>query len=876
MEAANPSSTSRRKFNGSSYANGQIKGNWIQQEFVHSTYQDKGFRVINSAYDKAKDRVYVISYAGHLWRINRDENNVTNTSWTILNNKENLGGRSLHVLNLPNGNSRFVRAYDSKMQYSNNEGKNWRDAKGINFQDATNMSAMQDLAAGQRILALVKTNNQIEAVTTEDGINYTSIGKMSPQSKVMSVTNSDNLYIVSVESNAVKTFRLSPNDKNPKLIHTANISVPSSSYLRIFGTRANGRYHFYYIEDSSIYYSNNEGATWTQTRSAPYTGTGDQKPIGVDPKNPTNLFSGFLDLNISTDYGKSFQETGHKLGWDIRHLSNYVKKNGTTFSIVGNDFGVFMSYSPSNIDTYINLNNGAGNPMVYDADASSYGWSNAALQDRGAIEFSQSEKSSVDEIKSTDGLRVVYANGGKSSWAWLYYGALYHKNNSGYKSGPISAPSYFTGNWNGGVLVESPNPNEDAVYVGLWQQLFKYTFNGSEIIQAGHPYEFDSAITGFGYSAVDRNRWYVSTKNGDFYYSTDGGNSFTKSASTIKKPIANDLNWTYTRVQHTIKTSATNPLRVYYVGSGNTMLISNDGGQTFTEHNRGLDVYRFKDIAVTEDDKFVFAACGDGGMWVFSADDNRWYEMFDAPIPNVDVTSVEYVQNQRMVQFSTFGYGIMQLILTSPTVATTNENNNNGAETSVSGDNGLRGTYYNNMDFTNSKINRVDATIDFNWRTGSPDRAINSNTFSVVWEGFVSAPTSGTYTFYTNTDDGVRLTVNNQLIINQFIDQAPTEVTGRIAMTAGTRIPIKMEYFENRGGAVAQLSWSGPSVGKQIIPQTNLFTTNNAVANTDDQVSNPSSTNNNRLEINGSYTVKSRNVNQNVIAPSWDGYNASM
>ena len=58
------------------------------------------------------------------------------------------------------------------------------------------------------------------------------------------------------------------------------------------------------------------------------------------------------------------------------------------------------------------------------------------------------------------------------------------------------------------------------------------------------------------------------------------------------------------------------------------------------------------------------------------------------------------------------------------------------------------------------RVTRIDPTVDFDWGTGSPAAAIGADTFSVRWTGQVQAPFSGTYTFYTVSDDGVRLWVN--------------------------------------------------------------------------------------------------------------------
>ncbi len=109
------------------------------------------------------------------------------------------------------------------------------------------------------------------------------------------------------------------------------------------------------------------------------------------------------------------------------------------------------------------------------------------------------------------------------------------------------------------------------------------------------------------------------------------------------------------------------------------------------------------------------------------------------------------------------------------------------------------------------------------------------DTFTVRWAGKVEPLYSQTYTFYTTTDDGVRLWVNNQLIIDKWIDQGPTEWSGQITLTAGQRYDIRMEFYENGGGAMAKLFWSSASQAKQAIQQSQLYPTTAANAQVDFQ-----------------------------------------
>ncbi|HEY9421917.1 MAG TPA: PA14 domain-containing protein, partial [Thermoanaerobaculia bacterium] len=137
--------------------------------------------------------------------------------------------------------------------------------------------------------------------------------------------------------------------------------------------------------------------------------------------------------------------------------------------------------------------------------------------------------------------------------------------------------------------------------------------------------------------------------------------------------------------------------------------------------------------------------------------------------------------------------------------------------------NGLNATYWDNRDFTGATVTRVDPRIDFDWGTGSPATGIGVDTFSTRWTGKIQPKVSGTHTFYTVSDDGVRLWVNNVLVVNNWTDHAPTENSGTISLTAGQRYDIRMEFYESAGGAVARLLWSAAGVAKEVVPQSQLF-----------------------------------------------------
>lgn len=143
----------------------------------------------------------------------------------------------------------------------------------------------------------------------------------------------------------------------------------------------------------------------------------------------------------------------------------------------------------------------------------------------------------------------------------------------------------------------------------------------------------------------------------------------------------------------------------------------------------------------------------------------------------------------------------------------------------VSGDTGigLAATYYiSSWDLTGSTYNRVDSTINFSNNFNVP--GYNSDNFSVRWTGQVKAPVTGAYTFSTVTDDGIRLWINDNLIIDNWtVHGSTTDTASAVTLTGSTLYSVKMEFYERGGGEVAVLRWSYPGQSTQVIPQASLF-----------------------------------------------------
>lgn len=119
---------------------------------------------------------------------------------------------------------------------------------------------------------------------------------------------------------------------------------------------------------------------------------------------------------------------------------------------------------------------------------------------------------------------------------------------------------------------------------------------------------------------------------------------------------------------------------------------------------------------------------------------------------------------------------------------------------------------------------RIDKTVDFDWGNYEPHPNVPADGFTVEWTGLVKAPASGTITFQTTSDDGVRLWVDNTLIIDKWRQQSATSWTGTITLTEGEWYPIKLQYYENTGQALVKLAWKyGNLSTAQIIPSSHLL-----------------------------------------------------
>ncbi|MBL7825401.1 MAG: PQQ-dependent sugar dehydrogenase [Saprospiraceae bacterium] len=122
------------------------------------------------------------------------------------------------------------------------------------------------------------------------------------------------------------------------------------------------------------------------------------------------------------------------------------------------------------------------------------------------------------------------------------------------------------------------------------------------------------------------------------------------------------------------------------------------------------------------------------------------------------------------------------------------------------------------------RMSRIDSIVNFEWVEGSPaPGSLPIDGFTVRWSGQVVPYSDALYTFYSVTDDGARLWVNDSLLIDHWEPQPTLEHNGAIFLQKGKRYDIRFDFLELGGVATAKLLWSTDKMPKEPIPQRQLY-----------------------------------------------------
>ncbi len=139
---------------------------------------------------------------------------------------------------------------------------------------------------------------------------------------------------------------------------------------------------------------------------------------------------------------------------------------------------------------------------------------------------------------------------------------------------------------------------------------------------------------------------------------------------------------------------------------------------------------------------------------------------------------------------------------------------------------GFEAWFWTNPDLSGApSVHRLDQFVDFLWHGASPVAPIPREYFSARWQGTLVVPKTGTYLFRANADDGVRLHVKGDLVIDDWTVHAAIDQVASVNLTEGEVVVVQLDYFQAWGGSKVTLLWTPPGQTEEVMPGS-VFTGN--------------------------------------------------
>lgn len=411
---------------------------------------------------------------------------------------------------------------------------------------------------------------------------------------------------------------------------------------------------------------------------------------------------------------------------------------------------------------------------------------------------------------TSGGNAAVNANGTRVVWSPGGVGVSYTTNNGTSWAASTGIPA--------GATVESDRVNVNKFY-GFSNGTFYISTNGGAAFSATAATGLPSTANFHAVPGIEGDVWLAGgTTTGAYglWHSTNSGTSFTKLANVDEADTIGFGKAATGQPYMALYTSAK-------IGGTRGIYRSDDAGATWVRINDDQHQWGWTGKTITGDPRIYgrvyLGTNGRGILYGDPAGPAPTNTPGPSPTPTRTNTPVPPTNTP------TTGPSPTPTRTNTPVPTATNTSVPTNTPTSGPLVNGLQGEYYDNNNFTNLMVNRIDANINFDWVNGSPDPSMGVDDFTVRWTGYVQPQFSETYTFKTYSDDGDRLWVNGVQLTNDWGAQHGNGTSsGTITLTAGQQYTIKLEFLEQSGGASVKLYWSSPSQPEQIIPQSRLFT----------------------------------------------------
>ncbi len=657
-------------------ADGWLKGKWIEKGS-----NNQAGRIMTADIDSNRNLIYLISAGGNVWR-----SGLNGENWTCLNDRNSFGGSMIKVVKQNNYN-RIIVASNSNFYYTEDEGLTWNEAKGFE----------QLQKWGWIVRAVMnKKNNVIYAIGVEwDWINWNPITvfyrsddlaesfirlrEYYPDNSNFMDLWTDNSSVFFIHKDSVFILTEPSNDFPTPIIANFPFDITKVKRILMRGTNINGKVYLYSVLRTStspsehFFISVDSGKTWDKRGTLTF-GPFTLNSFAVSSIDSNMIFYGGVELFKSTDQGISwykindwwayYKEPENLLHADIPAVDIFKINDKEELILISTDGGIYKSYDACetvknisllglNVSQYYSVRTSELYPAIIYAGSQDQGFQRCTLDSATVLGFSQ--------IISGDYGHIASSNGGITLWtvyptfALLYQNAhndqiqsyFWNFKGNGYQWLPpiVSDPynplkAYLTG---GGENGDSKICELELVEDNIKHKWLDFNFAS----------DGESKLASIAISKLNPELFFAITRNGKFYYSSDRGKNWTKN-----EEFSGPTNHYFYGTK--ILPSNINENIIFLGGSGYSnpaAFKSTDGGKTFYPINDGLPKTLIYDMALSTDEKFIFAAT-ETGPYVYITDINRWFDMAGLNAPDQIYWSVEFIPYKNIVRFGTYGRGI--------------------------------------------------------------------------------------------------------------------------------------------------------------------------------------------------------------------------
>lgn len=674
---------------GDIVAGGYLRGKWIEKGS-----NNQAGRIHLADVDFYRGIIYAASSGGNIWMGYLD-----GTNWNCINNSLKINNiRSIFFIKL-NKEERVlvVGNSPSACYYTTDEGKTWKKSSGLE-----NAARWGGLTRGIRIgdtpvfyvLALEWDYENWKPLTTiyisrdygesfdllyKFNANISHCDIFSPKFKNSDnfefyFINKDSLFILDSQLNSklITTFSNFSEFSTVTQVQLKGLYRPENDFLALMLQNESRNTYFFASTDA--------GRTWEKRGSVNF-GPFDKNSFEVSCADPDIWYFGEVEAYRSFDRGSNWTKVNgwseyygdpkYKLHADIPGIQSFKTPDNKELVLISTDGGIYQSFD--NLMSVENLSLGDLNVSQY---YSSFTYQNddgiifAGSQDQGfqrclndsgkILSFQQTISGDYGHLTSSDGgdnlwsvypgFAMIYQDAYKTTFASFYWN--------------FSTLNFVNWLWMPPILADPENPQAAYIAAGgkncqerdKCSYLIRIELIDNKIEHKLLPFNFGadgSRLSAIAISPLDNNYFYALTSNGKFYFSTNKGMDWNANDS-LKGPGSHYF------YGSSIIPSKLQFGKIYIAGSGYSTsgaFVSLDNGLNFTPIDSGLPKTLIYKIAISDDEKYIFAAT-EAGPYVFIVDQNRWFSLASKNSPDQTFWSVEFIPNLYTARFVTYGRGI--------------------------------------------------------------------------------------------------------------------------------------------------------------------------------------------------------------------------